>query len=216
MELRTGKKENVMRIWRLRFSLRSVLKFWTLVLYSLVDRSPVTVCHAPLHQNSEVPSIKVMSYTVFAFRLILLGILNGEGLTSSQTWHVMQGSTNFPKLLEPPANLGPKMVASILRTHSFGLSYRVETESDSTRRSTGGEVKGKEANGVGSQHSCTVWKHGLSSITNADAHTSAASSRLNWQPRRYKWTRPFRWKTKSGFCACAITFRFHSTTDEFK
>ena len=40
-------------------------------------------------------------------------------------------------------------------------------------------MKGKEANGVGSQHSCTVWEHGLSSITNADAHTSAASSRLN-------------------------------------
>jgi len=56
---------------------------------------------------------------------------------------------------------------------------RVETESDGTRRSTGGEVKGKEVNGVGSQHSCTVWEHGLSSITNADPHTSAASSRLN-------------------------------------
>ena len=56
---------------------------------------------------------------------------------------------------------------------------RVEMESDGTRRSTGGEVKGKEANGVGGQHSCTVWVHGLSSITTADAHTSAASSRLN-------------------------------------
>jgi len=53
--------------------------------------------------------------------------------------------------------------------------------------------------------------HGLSSITTADAHTSPASSRLNWHPRRFKWTRPFRWKTKSGFCACAITFRFCST-----
>ena len=31
-------------------------------------------------------------------------------------------------------------------------------------------------------------------------------------PHRYKWTRPFRWKTKSGFCACVITFRFHSNT----
>jgi len=88
---------------------------------------------------------------------------------------------------------------------------RMETESDSTRRSTGGEVKGKEANGVGSQHSCTVSEHRLSSITTADAHTSAASSRLNGHPRQYKWTRPFRWKTKSGFCACAITYRFHST-----
>ena len=26
-------------------------------------------------------------------------------------------------------------------------------------------------------------------------------------PRRFKWTRPFRRKTKSGFCACAITFQ---------
>ena len=44
-----------------------------------------------------------------------------------------------------------------------------------------------------------------------DLHSKKASTRLNWHPRRYKWTRPFRWKTESGFCACAITFRFHST-----
>ena len=50
----------------------------------------------------------------------------------------------------------------------------------------------------------TTSEHGASSITTADAHTSAASSRLNWRPRRFKWTRPFRRKTKSGFCACAI------------
>ena len=56
---------------------------------------------------------------------------------------------------------------------------RVERESDGTRRSMEGEVKGKEANGVGSQHSCTVSEHGLSSFTTADAHTSAASSPLN-------------------------------------
>jgi hypothetical protein len=48
----------------------------------------------------------------------------------------------------------------------------------------------------------TTSKHGVSSITTVDAHTSAASSRLNWRPRRFKWTRPFRRKTKSGFCAC--------------
>ena len=45
----------------------------------------------------------------------------------------------------------------------------------------------------------TTSEHGVSSITTADAHTSAASSRLNWRPRRFKWTRPFRRKTKSGF-----------------
>jgi hypothetical protein len=62
----------------------------------------------------------------------------------------------------------------------------------------------------------TTSGHGVSSITTADAHTSAASSRLNWRPpppppRRFKLSRPFRRKTKSGFCACAITFQTQST-----
>jgi len=56
----------------------------------------------------------------------------------------------------------------------------------------------------------TTSEHGVSSITTADTHTSAASSRLNWRPHRIKWTRPFRRKTKSGFCACAITFQTQS------
>jgi len=51
----------------------------------------------------------------------------------------------------------------------------------------------------------------VSNITTADAHTLVASSRLNWRPRRFKWTRPLRWKKKSGFCACAITFKLSST-----
>jgi hypothetical protein len=78
---------------------------------------------------------------------------------------------------------------------------------EGTRWRTGGEVKGKLANGVGSQFSHTTSERGVSSITNADAHSSAASSRLNWLPRRFKWTRPFRRKTKSGFCTCAIKFQ---------
>jgi len=41
----------------------------------------------------------------------------------------------------------------------------------------------------------------------ADVHNWPASSRLNWCPRRFKWTRPFRRKTKSAFCACANTFQ---------
>ena len=55
----------------------------------------------------------------------------------------------------------------------------------------------------------TTSEHGVSSITTADARTLAASSRLNWRPRRFKWTRPFLRKTKSGFFACAITFQTH-------
>ena len=36
--------------------------------------------------------------------------------------------------------------------------------------------------------------------------------RLNWRPRRFKYTRPFRRKTKYGFCACAVTFQMQSTS----
>ena len=60
----------------------------------------------------------------------------------------------------------------------------------------------------------TTSEHGISNITTADAHTSAAISRLNWRPRWFKWTRPFRRKMKSSFCACAITFQLASTIDE--
>jgi len=62
----------------------------------------------------------------------------------------------------------------------------------------------------------TSSEHGVSGITTADAHISAVSSRLNWRPRRFKWTRPFRRKTKSGFCACAITFETQSTSVEVR
>jgi len=58
----------------------------------------------------------------------------------------------------------------------------------------------------------TTSECGVSSITTASAHTSAASSRLNWCPCRFKWIRQFRRKTKSGFYTCAITFQTQSTT----
>ena len=71
----------------------------------------------------------------------------------------------------------------------------------------------------------TTSGHGVSSITTAGAHTSAASSRLKSCPAYFEWTRPFRRKTKSGFCACAITFltqsnavfsrQYHSTNDPY-
>jgi len=57
----------------------------------------------------------------------------------------------------------------------------------------------------------TTSEHGIPSITTADPHASAASSRLNWRPRRFKWTRPFYRKTKFCFSACAITFHMQFT-----
>ena len=57
----------------------------------------------------------------------------------------------------------------------------------------------------------TPSEHVVSSITTADAHTSAASGRLNWRPPPIKWTRSFRRKMKYGFCAYATTFQIQST-----
>jgi len=45
-----------------------------------------------------------------------------------------------------------------------------------------GKWRGKLASGVGSQYLQSTSEHGVSSITTADAHTSAASSRLNLRP----------------------------------
>ena len=110
-----------------------------------------------------------------------------------------------------------------VRIESLTPASRPQLKCDGTQWRTGGEVKGKLANGVStaSEHGVsTEWvastlhttsEHGVTSITTADAHTSAVSSRLNWPPPgRLKWTRPFRRKTKSGFCACAITFKLAS------
>ena len=57
----------------------------------------------------------------------------------------------------------------------------------------------------------TTSEHVVSNITTADSHNSAANSRLNWRPCRFKWTRPFRLKTKSVYCACVITYETQST-----
>jgi hypothetical protein len=59
----------------------------------------------------------------------------------------------------------------------------------------------------------TTSEHGVSSMTTADAHTSAASSRLNWRPPAdLNGLVLFARKTKSGFCACDITFQTQCTT----
>jgi hypothetical protein len=96
---------------------------------------------------------------------------------------------------------------------------RVQLKCDGTRWRKGGEVKGggdwRLEWGASSRH--TTSEHGVSSITTADAHTSAAGCLLKVRPPppRFKWTRPLRRKKKSGFCACAITFQTQSTTSFF-
>jgi len=43
----------------------------------------------------------------------------------------------------------------------------------------------------------------------AEVYSSPASSRVKWFPRWFKWTRPLRRKTKSGFWVRVITFQTH-------
>ena len=88
---------------------------------------------------------------------------------------------------------------------------RLQLKCDGTRWRREGKWRGNwRMEWIGSTLHTTS-EHDVSSITSADAHTSAASSRLNWRPRRFKWTHSFRRKTKSDFCACAITFQLACT-----
>jgi len=60
----------------------------------------------------------------------------------------------------------------------------------------------------------TTSEHIVSSITTADAPPPAVpvvDCTDPPPPGRFKWTRTFCWKTKSGFCACAIAFQWCST-----
>ena len=93
---------------------------------------------------------------------------------------------------------------------SSSHSSRLHLKCDGTRWRTGEEWRGNWRMRWVASTLHTTSEHGVSSITTADAHTPAASSRRDWHPRRFQWTRPFRRKTKSSFFACAITFQLAS------
>ena len=60
----------------------------------------------------------------------------------------------------------------------------------------------------------TTSEHGVYNITTNSKSWCANLGRqytTELTPRRFKWTRPPHRKTKSGFCACAITFQLAST-----
>jgi hypothetical protein len=95
--------------------------------------------------------------------------------------------------------------ATYLVNHS-----RIQLKCDGTRWHTGGEVNGKLANGVVIPVLFTLPRNmvypallplpRLPVVVWTDA------------PCRFKWTLPFFRKTKSGSCACAITFQLASNT----
>jgi len=72
----------------------------------------------------------------------------------------------------------------------------------------GGEVEGKLVNGVGSRypsHYLGTWC--IQHYYRWCAHLGCQQSTELTPTGRFKWTRPFRRRTKTGFCACVITFQ---------
>ena len=108
-------------------------------------------------------------------------------------------------------NWWTQWVASTLHTTSehVASSIRIQLKCDGTRWRTAEEVKGKLANAVGSQYS----SHYLGTRCIEHYYRWWCTPRLpavDWSDAptgRFKWTRPFRRNTISGFCACAITFQ---------
>jgi hypothetical protein len=101
-----------------------------------------------------------------------------------------------------------------------GRQYSVQFDVESVwnvmaHGDAGGKWRGnRRMEWVGSALPLYVGTRSIQLIQSLSAYplSSTASTRLNWLPRRFEWTRPFPWKTKSGFSACAITFQTNSTS----
>ena len=98
------------------------------------------------------------------------------------------------------------MYHGLLRKLSFSMiesSWNVMAHGDPRA----GKCRGKLANGVGSQypsHYLGSWC--IQHYYRWCAHLGCQHSTELTSPGWFKWTRPLRWKTKFGFCACDITF----------
>ena len=89
---------------------------------------------------------------------------------------------------------------------------RVHLKCDGTRWRTGVKWRGKLANAVGNQYpSHYLGTRCIQHYYRWCPHSSATSSRLNWRPPAdLNGLVRFARKTKSGFCACAVTLQTQS------
>jgi hypothetical protein len=93
-------------------------------MYKLVDRFPVTACHAPLHQNSEVRSLKVMNFTVFSFSPDSVKDIKWRRPDFKSNMTGNAGFHKFSKTVRATCKSGAQMVTSILMTRNFGPSCK--------------------------------------------------------------------------------------------
>ena len=142
---------------------------------------------------------------------ISLRIKTAVGLLWRRWWTLGFHSIRRISLLQDDRLCSLKGLSSVEVVCTEHIFSRVQLKCYGTRWRREGKLRGNWRMEWEASTLHTTSEHGVSSITTADVHTSAASSRLNWSPRRFKWTRPFRRKTKSGFCVCAITFQTQSS-----
>ena len=150
--------------------------------------------------NSEGTRYPIMSSPIFSG----VGRCGCTNLLFS--WSRMGQYCEHGQLQPAPQQQQVVCIADRIITFILGSSWNVMAHGDARERKWRGNWRIEWV--ASTLH--TTSEHGVSSITTADAHTSAASSLLNWRPRRFKGTRPFRRKTKSGLCACAIMFQMAS------
>ena len=155
------------------------------------------ILHFPLHFPSRASPCAITfhleSTSIFPFSI------NTKSQNSPTqrltTAHPTKTSTvseclNITVLLEPsPANHSN---ISTKKKRRVGSSWNVMAHGDAREGNWRGNCRMQWV--ASTLH--TISELGVSSITTADVHTSAASSRLNWRPPpgRFKWTRPFRAK----------------------
>jgi hypothetical protein len=138
---------------------------------------------------------------------ITVQVIQGYLSLNQTTWRLCVCNDKWYSLLvrcaQSPSSCG---VTSVVES-SWNVTAHGEAREDKWRGN-------KRMEWVTSKRHMTA-EHGLARAVQtlqADVHRSLDTSRLNWRPRRFKWTPPFRRKTKSCFCACAITFQTQSTT----
>ena len=132
--------------------------------------------------------------------------------SATRNWKVITCSSNFLRTGSQNEDLPKQVIFPHLQGRAIFMvdsSWHVMVHSDARE----GKWRGTWRMECLARTLHTTSEHGVLSITTADTHTSLASSRLNWRLRRFKWTRPFRRKMKSGFCTCALTFQLASNTE---
>ena len=143
----------------------------------------VQFCNGILNQNCVCPNMSAWAsvWAFCIFRTVCHGLLLLEGRSDLSN----DKSSSFAFLLTENFSQKQWFGFGWLATEMVDCSWKVMAHGD-TRE---GKWRGNWRMQWVASTLHTTSEHGVSSITTADTHTSADSSRLNWRPPgRFKWT----------------------------